>query len=196
MLSTLPTYIQDVGATTEQVGIVMGCFAIGLLSFRPWLGQVADRRSRKLVILIGTLVAGTAPLGYLFFQSIAGLGAIRAFHGISVAAFTIGYGALVVDLAPRLQKATLIGYMNLVVPLGMGLGPALGGFLVASTGYQLLFAVSASCGLLSLIFASQLHRKSRSQINSPQVSFPPKPQRSFRQLAQDPALIIPALILL
>ena len=31
LLSTLPTYIQDVGATTEQVGRVMGCFAIGLL---------------------------------------------------------------------------------------------------------------------------------------------------------------------
>ncbi len=107
MLSTLPTHIQDVGATTEQVGRVMGCFAIGLLCFRPWLGKVADRRSRKLVILIGTLVAGIAPLGYIFFQSIMELGAIRAFHGISIAAFTIGYGTLVVDFAPRLQRATL-----------------------------------------------------------------------------------------
>ncbi len=107
LLSTLPTYIQDVGATTEQVGRVMGCFAIGLLCFRPWLGKVADCRSRQLVILIGTLVAGIAPLGYIFFQSIMELGAIRAFHGISIAAFTIGYGTLVVDFAPRLQRATL-----------------------------------------------------------------------------------------
>ncbi len=49
--------------------------------------------------------------------------------------------------------------MNLVVPISMGLGPALGGFLVASTSYQLLFTVSAICGVLSLIFASKLKKK-------------------------------------
>ncbi len=196
LLSTLPTYIQDVGATTEQVGRVMGCFAIGLLCFRPWLGKVADRRSRKLVILIGTLVAGIAPLGYIFVQSITGLAAIRAFHGISIAAFTIGYGALVVDVAPRLQRATLIGYMTLVAPIGMGLGPTLGGFLVASTSYQLLFTVSAICGVLSLIFASQLKKKPQCTTNPQHKTLPQQPLRSFRQLAQDSALINPAIILL
>ncbi len=196
LLSTLPTYIQDVGATTEQVGIVMGCLAIGLLCFRPWLGQIADRRNRKLVILIGTLVAGIAPIGYIFVQSIMGLGAIRAFHGISIAAFTIGYGALVVDFAPRLQRATLIGYMNLVVPICMGLGPALGGFLVASTSYQLLFTVSAICGLLSLIFASKLKKKPQYVINLQHKTISQQPLRSFGQLAKDSALITPAFILL
>ena len=196
LLSTLPTYIQDVGATTEQVGRVMGCFAIGLLCFRPWLGKIADCRSRKLVILIGTMVAGIAPLGYIFVQSITGLGAIRAFHGISIAAFTIGYGALVVDFAPRLQRATLIGYMNVVAPIGMGLGPALGGFLVASTGYQLLFTVSASFGVFSLIFASQLPKKPQYTTNPHHKTLPQQPLRSFGQLAQDSALITPAIILL
>ena len=196
LLSTLPIYIQDVGATTEQVGIVMGCLAIGLLCFRPWLGQLADRRSRKLVILIGTIVAGTAPIGYVFIQSIMGLAAIRAFHGVSIAAFTIGYGALVVDFAPRLQRATLIGHMNLVVPLGMGLGPALGGFLANSTSYQLLFTFAASCGFLSLIFASKLQKKPELSGNLQQNTLPPQSLRSFRQLAQDSALIIPAIILL
>ncbi|MGK7893245.1 MAG: MFS transporter [Xenococcus sp. (in: cyanobacteria)] len=196
LLATLPTYIQDVGATIAEVGQVMGCFAVGLLCFRPWLGQAADRRSRKFVILIGTLVTTIAPLGYIFVQSIAGLSALRAFHGISVAAFTIGYSALVVDFAPRLQRATLIGYMNLVVPLGMGFGPALGGFLVALSGYQLLFVVSASCGLISLMLASKLKKKSQSVSPSRVKALPNKHRSSFWQLAQDPALVIPSIILL
>ena len=66
LLPTLPTYIQDVGGTTQQVGLVMGCFAIGLLVSRTWLGKIADQRGRKLVVLIGAFVAGTAPLGYIF----------------------------------------------------------------------------------------------------------------------------------
>ena len=196
LLSSLPTYIQDVGATTEQVGRVMGCFAVGLLCFRPWLGQIADRRGRKLVILIGTMVVAMAPIGYIFVQSIIGLAAIRIFHGISIAAFTIGYGALVVDLAPRRQRATLIGQMNLVVPLGMGFGPAFGGFLVASNGYQLLFIVSASCGVLSLILASKLGKITQYITNTHNKTIAKKPLRSFWELAQDSALITPTIVFL
>ena len=129
LLPTLPIYIEYVGGTTKQVGIVMGCFAIGLLASRTWLGKVADRRSRKMVILIGSLVAALAPILYMSADSVFSLGAIRAFHGISIAAFTIGYSALVVDLAPVEHRGTLIGHMNLAVPIGMSVGPALGGFL-------------------------------------------------------------------
>ena len=88
LLPTLPTYIQAAGGTTKQVGIVMGCFAIGLLASRTWLGKVADRRSRKIVILIGSIVAALAPVFYMSADSIYSLGLIRAFHGISIAAFT------------------------------------------------------------------------------------------------------------
>ena len=82
MLPTLPTYVQELGGTTQQVGLVMGCFAIGLLFSRTWLGQLADRHSRKIVLLIGTVVGAIAPLGYLWIHSISGLMAVRAFHEI------------------------------------------------------------------------------------------------------------------
>lgn len=62
LLPTLPLYVEYVGGTKQQIGLVMGCFAIGLLLFRPWLGQLADRRSRKLVLLIGLGATAIAPL--------------------------------------------------------------------------------------------------------------------------------------
>jgi MFS family permease len=194
LLPTLPAYIQDVGGTTQQVGLVMGCFAIGLLCSRTWLGQVADRRSRKIVILIGTVVAAIAPLGYISIQSINGLAAIRAFHGISIAAFTIGYSALVVDYAPKEHRGKLIGYMNLTVPLGMGIGPALGGFLQTKTSYGTLFAVSASCGFLALILSGQLQESigQDRQFSERELK---QPIREFRELISDSALIIPGVIL-
>ena len=203
LLPVLPAYIQDVGGTIQQVGLVMGSFAIGLLCSRTWLGQVADRRSRKLVITVGTIVAATAPIGYLLIQSVSGLAATRAFHGISIAAFTIGYSALVVDLAPRQQRGEVIGYMNLVVPLGMSIGPALGGFLQTSgeklvpggTGYEILFVVSSCCGWLALILSSQIvelahHEQARTlELEKTDIN------RNFGQLSRDPALITPTLVL-
>ena len=40
---------------------------------RSWLGNIVDRRSRKLVVLFGNIVAATAPLGYLFFRDLSSL---------------------------------------------------------------------------------------------------------------------------
>jgi MFS family permease len=202
LLPALPIYVQDLGGTTKQVGFVMGCFAIGLLASRTWLGKVADRRSRKIVILIGTLVAALAPIFYLFVHSIYGLASIRAFHGISIAAFTIGYSALVVDLSPIQHRGTLIGYMNLAVPVGMSIGPALGGFLQASgqqyfpqgTGYEVLFGISAICGVVALVFSSLIEESAlpdgMAQNHSPQI------KRDFWQLTKDPALLVPTMVLL
>jgi MFS family permease len=180
----------------------MVSFAIGLLASRTWLGKVADRRSRKIVILMGTLVAALAPVFYISVHSIYGLVSIRAFHGISIAAFTIGYSALVVDLSPIQHRGTLIGYMNLAVPVGMSIGPALGGFLQASgqqyfpqgTGYEVVFGISAICGVVAFAFSSQIQESAlpvgETQSHSQEI------QRDFWQLTRDPALIVPTVVLL
>lgn len=201
LLPTLPTYIQEMGGSTKEIGIVMSCFGIGLLGSRTWLGKIADRRSRKLVILIGAFVAAVAPLGYLLVDSIIGLAEIRAFHGISIAAFTIGYSALVVDLSPQQHRGTLIGYMNLAVPIGMSVGPALGGFLQSSgkqyvpegTGYEVLFVISTICGLLAWILASQIKESALPEANPNQQKLS---NRDFWQLTRDPGLIVPTIVLL
>lgn len=202
LLPTLPTYIQAMGGTTQQVGLVMSCFAIGLIASRTWLGRVADNRSRKIVILIGSLVAAIAPIFYLSVHSVLGLGFTRAFHGISIAAFTIGYSALVVDLAPVQHRGTLIGYMNLAVPVGMSIGPALGGFLQISgkqyvpegTGYEVVFAISAICGAIAFGLASQI-KETALPGNIPQPTSA-EIKRDFWQLTKDPALIVPTSVLL
>ncbi|WP_017314641.1 MFS transporter [Mastigocladopsis repens] len=151
LLPTLPLYIESVGATKQQIGIVMGSFAIGLLLFRPWLGRLADSRGRKIVLLIGTLVAAIAPLGYLSVKSIPLLIGLRAFHGISIAAFTTGFNALVADIAPLEKRGEIIGYMSLVNPIGVAVGPALGGYLQAGVGDKILFLITAELAFVAFL---------------------------------------------
>lgn len=235
LLPVLPAYIEDIGATAKQVGYVMGCFAIGLLLSRVWLGKLADEGltkliksikinstitnflsrflrqfigklvdypSRKIVIIIGTLVATLAPLGYLFFNSIPELMVIRAFHGVSIAAFTTGFSALVVDLSPPKQRGEFIGYMSLAVPMGMALGPAVGGFLQSATSYQVLFSVSAFSGVLALISAIEIQeldslKEKQNQITH--LKYHPRDQvndRTFREIIVNASFLVPTLILL
>ena len=196
LLATLPAYIQDIGGTPRQVGLVMGCFAIGLLLSRTLMGRIADGHSRKLVLLIGTAVAGLAPLGYVLAQTVPGLMALRAFHGISIASFTIGYSALVVDLSPVKQRGELIGYMNLAVPVGMAIGPAAGAFLADWANYKLLFLASASSGLLALILTTRVKEATNEPHFLKKKSNPDLPNRGFMELIGSQSLVIPSVVFL
>ncbi len=194
LLPTLPTYIQYLGGTRAQVGLVMGSFAIGLLCSRTGLGYLADTKSRKLVLCIGIIVAGLSPLGYLLIKAVFPLIAVRTIHGISIAAFTTAYSALVVDLSPLKQRGELIGYMSLVQPIGMSIGPALGGLLQENFGYTPLFIVSAIFGFLGLFLVANI--KEKIHLEHHKISTKPEKSRNFKEMILSHSLLIPALILL
>ncbi len=191
LLPTLPLYIEYVGGTKQQIGLVMGCFAIGLLLFRPWLGQVADGRSRKLVLLIGLGAAAIAPLGYMVVKSIPVLIVLRAIHGISIAAFSTGYSALVADIAPAKQRGEVIGYMSLVTAIGMAIGPALGGYLQEWAGYSPTFLLSSGLAIVGLLCTSQIINPPISTTKSKSTT-----DNQFWRLLISPRLRIPAIVLL
>ncbi|AFY74939.1 arabinose efflux permease family protein [Synechococcus sp. PCC 7502] len=159
-LPTLPLYIKYLGGTTTQIGLVMGSFAIGLLFCRSYLGQMADRKGRVVMIWLGLSVAALIPLFYTTFRTIPILVVLRALHGISIAAFATAFSALVADLAPPSHRGEIIGYMSLVQPLGIGLGPALGGWMQETFGYTPLFITASALAAIGLVTALGLRESS------------------------------------
>ena len=189
-LPTLPLYIQASGANEQMVGLVMGSFAIGLLTSRQWLAKLADSRGRKLVLLIGMAAVAVAPLGYLMTQDLRLLMAIRAVHGISIAAFALAYSALVVDFSPPEHRGELIGYMSLVNPVGLALGPAIGGFVQEWFGFAPMFLAAAGMGIVGLFCTAQVRESSVAQRGAAQAT------SQFWSLLIDPRIRVPAVILL
>lgn len=195
-LPTLPLYIEHVGGSKQEIGIVMGGFAIGLLLFRPMLGKLADKRGRKIVLLIGTAVAAIAPFGYLAFTSIPVLFFLRIFHGISIAAFTTGYSALVADLAPVAIRGEIISYMSLTAPIGLALGPAIGGYLLENSlqetsGYSRLFLFTAAVAVVGVLCASQVINP---PLNTQRQS--ERQNSNFWQILLSPRVRVPAMVML
>lgn len=169
----------------------MGAFAIGLIPSRGWLSRLADHRGRKIVLLIGMTAIALAPLGYLTTQSVPLLMAIRAFHGLSIAAFAVAYNALIVDLAPIQNRGEVISYMSLVTPIGMATGPAIGGFAQAWLGFTPMFLISAGLGMVGLVCTAQVqepHFKVAHHLESQ--------SHRFWGLLTEPRIQIPAIVLL
>ena len=191
LLPTLPLYVEATGADKQEIGIIMGSFALGMLLLRPQCGVLADLRGRKLVLLIGLAVAAIAPLGYLVVKSIIPLIVIRAFHGISIAAFATAYTTLIADLAPEHRRGEIMGYMSLVNPLGVAIGPALGGYLQASVGYTPLFLTSATLGGVGLLCVLPIVNPPLVQEQSTNTA-----EQNFWQLLISPRVRVPAIVLL
>ncbi len=208
LLPTLPAYLDKIGIDRQQIGLIIGAFAIGLLASRQIVGRLADLRGRKIVLLIGTAVAAIAPLGYLAVTPLPLLILIRAFHGISIAAFSTAYSALVVDLAPVKQRGEIIGMMSLTNPVGMALGPAIGGYLQVAGMYSTIFWISILCGTFSYLGAFQL-KEPRLVITKILVDNAPShpddvspltadlviPKISLGKILTNPAFGIPTLVL-
>nr|WP_277874460.1 MULTISPECIES: MFS transporter [unclassified Leptolyngbya] len=191
MLPVLPLYLQSIGGNGQVIGIVMGAFAIGLLATRAFLARLADTRGRKLVLLIGIATVAIAPFGYGLTDSFSWLIALRAFHGISIAAFALAFSALVVDLSPVANRGEVIGYMSLVNPIGMGIGPALGGFLQSRYGFNAAFLASALLGILGLLFTLGVRESARPAGNTPTPG-----GLQFWGMLGAPSIRTPAVVLL
>lgn len=199
LLPTLPLYIRDIGGNGHQVGFVMGAFAIGLLGSRAWVGRLADERSRKIVLLLGMGVAAIAPIGYALFAQVWILVAFRAFHGISIAAFGTAYSALVVDLSPPGQRGRMMGTMSLVQPLGVAIGPAIGGLMQAQVGYIPLFALSALLAMLGFVFTLRVYDPMTVKTDGSKPEYPamsPHKAQSVWQIIWSPRLRIPTIVML
>ncbi|MDX2254602.1 MAG: MFS transporter [Pseudanabaenaceae cyanobacterium bins.39] len=155
-LPTLPLYISTLTKSFDEIGIVMGSFAIGLLATRSLLGKLTDAKGRTYTMRIGLMVAILMPLCYASFQSIPLMICFRAIHGISIAAFASSYSALVSDLAPIANRGKIIGYMSLVNPLGLAVGPAIGGSMYQVWGYQFFFVTASLLALAGLLLNYQI----------------------------------------
>jgi MFS family permease len=150
-LPTLPLYVQDLGGSPNDIGMVMASFAVGLLLSRTWLGQIGERWGYKAVLALGMGSLVVAPLGYGLFPLIPVIMLMRGIQGISIAAFATGYMALVANWAEPARRGRVIGIMSLVNPIGMSLGPVVGESLRLQVGYGWLFAVMGGIAALGML---------------------------------------------
>lgn len=193
-LPTLPLYVRSLTQSFDQIGIVMGSFAIGLLICRSYLGKLSDRKGRRYTIRIGLLVAAVVPLCYAVLPSIPFLILFRAIHGISIAAFASSYSALIADLAPIEKRGEVIGYMSLVSPLGLAFGPAFGGLVQEAWGYQPLFMMASLLAFIGLYLTTQIEEEGNERDRG--VASKAFTKLGFWQTFLNPRVRIPSTVLL
>lgn len=151
LLVTLPKYIQELGGSESQIGLIIGVFTISAVLLRPHLGREVDRRGRKNMLIAGLLVFLLSMLLYNYTTSVASLLLLRVLHGIGWGAATTAAITLIADIAPIHRRGEAMGIYGMAANVAMALGPTLSYILLLSSNYSTLFGVSAVIALVSLL---------------------------------------------
>ncbi|MCS7118153.1 MAG: MFS transporter [Thaumarchaeota archaeon] len=145
----LPYFIRGLGATVEQVGLVLALSRVMYLALSPIGGVLADLWGRKTVLVISPLVAGVAYL--LLAESTDWPSSIIPLTLIMLPVALTGPAvfAYIADLSSAEKYGRFYGLYFGVVNAATVVGYLIAGPLVEVSGYKAVFQVTALTLLLS-----------------------------------------------
>ena len=150
-LSTFPFYIQSLGGSEAIAGICAAAFAFVAVIIRPFVGWWLDNGVRKVALVVGLLLLGAAPLGYVFVPVLSMSIAFRMLHGIGLSFSNSTTATVASDVICRPRFAEGMGYFGMATALASAIAPALGLSLMESFGFGTLYAVAAGIAGLGLV---------------------------------------------
>ena len=150
VIPIMPFYIEKLGASGSDLGLLMASYGVMHLIFSPLWGRLSDRIGRKPVIFIGMLGSGLAVLFFGLATELWMLFAARILSGILSSATSPAAMAYISDSTSPRERSGGIGILSAALGLGMILGPALGG-LLAMDSLATPFFIAAGLSFVTLI---------------------------------------------
>lgn len=160
-----PLLITAQGGSQQDIGIIMGAFALASAACRPWVAEMIDRFGRKRSYSIGCLLMTLMPLLHLLLSGqlpndYLPLLAIRIVHGIGLAICFTAIFTFIVDLIPVERLNEGIGMFGTSGLIGLAVGPAIAEPVLKNFGASAFFLTAAglsACGLLLHLPVSDRH---------------------------------------
>jgi multidrug resistance protein len=151
VIPVLPLYAEHFGATTFEIGVMVGIFSLMQFLFAPFWGKLSDRFGRRPVLLIGMIgtVAGYLMMG--FAGSVLMLIVARLVDGLAGANIGVAQ-AYLADISSPENRAKAMGLLGAAFGLGFVFGPALGGWASARFHYSTPMFIAAGLAAANMIF--------------------------------------------
>ena len=146
-----PLFLDGTGANILEISLVLFVGGVAATIIMVPSGLLSDRYRRRNILILSSIMYGLAAF-YLttvrsWEQSI--LGFILFSSAFSI--FLPARHTLIADNTDPSKMATTYGLMNAAWPLGLMIGPVLGGFLADNYGWNYTFYAVVLISLLSII---------------------------------------------
>lgn len=152
--------------TKTQVGYLTSAFLGFYMIAAPFVGPLADRYSRKLIIVLGAVFWSALTLLTALTHTYGELLVRHTLVGIGEATFVTIAPAFVADLFAEDRRGRIFGVFYLAIPVGSAAGYLLGGSLAPTYGWRFPFYIGAAPGFLLALAVLFLKEPQRGQFDT------------------------------
>ena len=147
VIPALPLFADSFGVGLALLGLVQLVFGLTRFSFGVVGGLVVDRFGDRACTMTGLLIVALSSYAVGFSQSFTQLVLARGFGGAGSALFIAGLMNRILRIIEPEAMGRATGAFRSSFLVGIAVGPALGGFVVARLGVEAVFHLYAT-GLL------------------------------------------------
>jgi MFS family permease len=132
----------------SAVGAFVAANTVGSLSSSLFLGILSERRGPRITIRLSSAIAVAGPVAVLLMDVLGVAASAWAYPvaffavGVSRSAMMLGFTNYTLEIAPGALRPAYLGLANTVMGV-MAVVPAIGGWLLETTSYSVLFSTAA-----------------------------------------------------
>jgi DHA1 family bicyclomycin/chloramphenicol resistance-like MFS transporter len=152
----LPIAAADLGVGASAMQMTISVYILGLAGGQLIYGPVSDRFGRRPALMVGLTLYVAASVVAMMAESVTVLIVARLFQALGGCAGLVLGRAIVRDTSGETEAARRLALMNLMVTLGPGLAPMLGGLLAGTTGWRSIFVVLCALGVVNFVLTWRL----------------------------------------
>ena len=148
----LPSISRDLGATLNGLQWIVDAYTLVFAALLLTMGSIGDRFGRKKILQGGLIVFGLFSLGAALSKSTGSLVTMRALMGIGGATIMpCTLSILTATFRDAKERAQAIAVWAATFSLGMGIGPLVGGWLLAHFHWSSVFYINLPVVVIALI---------------------------------------------
>ena len=190
LFAVQPLVQDEFHLSNVQIGYLTSAFLGFYMCAAPFVGPLADRYSRKLIIVLGALFWSGLTLLTAITHNYTELLIRHTLVGVGEATFVTIAPTFVADLFSEEKRGRILGVFYLAIPVGSAAGYLLGGNLAPHHGWRFPFYVAAAPGFVLALAVLFLKEPERGQFDSLNET----PERStILGLARNPAFLTATL---
>ena len=186
LFAVQPMVQDEFHVTKAQIGILTTAFLGFYTLAAPFVGPLADRYSRKTIIMLGGVFWSGLTLLTAVTHTYTELLIRHTLVGVGEATFVTIAPTFVSDLFAEKVRGRILGVFYLAIPVGSAAGFLLGGHLAPIYGWRFPFYVAAAPGFVLAVAVLFLKEPERGQFDSLKET----PERgTVLGLARNPAFL-------
>jgi DHA1 family multidrug resistance protein-like MFS transporter len=137
-------YVQELGASVEQVGLFFTAAAIAPLIFQVLGGWLSDAIGRLQAIAIGSVAGAVSYLFYIFAPSWLWLLPSSVLAAMAVAFVSPSFQAFVAEQSTKETRGRVYGITSTMFMVVNIIGPVLGGAIAQGLSFRTMYIVAGS----------------------------------------------------